>query len=166
MSVSLSLLLKKGQPWAKRSRYSFNKSDMSDSLLIRVNRSQKSIDLLEKNCIFRMFFTAFPLFMPKSKSLLLLLLCCSFLKSERNNSLSSLFTKKRLWANHSHHSLQKSDHDGSDSLFFKNESLFRSQKTSDSLKKPKSEFPTLARSHLFREYLRENEAFSKTSLAC
>ena len=35
--------------------------------------------------------------------------------------------------------------DESDSLFEKSKSLFRSQKTSDSLKKPKSECPTLGR---------------------
>ena len=53
-------------------------------------------------------FTAFSLFMPKSKSLLSLFALL-------------LFTKKRLWAIHSCHSLKKSD----------------------SLKKLKSEFPTL-----------------------
>ena len=62
--------------------------------------------------MFWQFFTAFSLFMPKSKL------------------LPSLFIKE-----------QNSD------LFFGKEgltiSLFRSQKTSDSLKKPKSEFPTL-----------------------
>ena len=50
-------------------------------------------------------------------------------RATMSDSLPSLF------------SLQKSDR--SDLLFFKSTSLFRSQKTSDSLKKPMSEFPTL-----------------------
>ena len=38
----------------------------------------------------------------------------------------------------------KNKSDGSDLLFFKSKSLFDSQKTSDSLKKPKSKYPHLA----------------------
>ena len=58
----------------------------------------------------------------------------------------SLDRKKKLLKEqtviHKGCSLQKSD--GSDSLFFKSKSLFRSQKASESLEKPMSEFQTLA----------------------
>ena len=64
--------------------------------------------------------------------------------------LTSLFTKEQLWAIHSGCSLQKGG--GNDSLFFTSESLFRSQKTSESLEKPLSEFPTLD-TILFKIYL-------------
>ena len=123
-SELLSLLLKK--------------SDRSDSLVIPVNCSPKreicSTKLIFFLCFWQ-FFTAFPLFMPRREL---------------------LFTKERLWANRSHPSLQKSDHerfaqvaqcswqksDGKD-FFFTSKSLFRSQKTSNSLKKLMSKFPTL-----------------------
>ena len=58
----------------------------------------------------------------------------SFLKSDLSELLLLLFTKKQQWAIRSGLSWQKND--GSDLLF-------RSQKTSESLKKPISEFPTL-----------------------
>ena len=89
---------------------------MSVVLVIWANRSQKRAlrsKKIEKNHIFRrfwQFFTAFPLFMPKSKSLMLL-----FFKEQRehfahsslykratvSDSLRSLMTKERLWAFHS-----------------------------------------------------------------
>ena len=61
---------------------------------------------------------------------------------KRRDTLLSPFLGSRA-----NRSLQKRD--GSDSLFFRRESLFRSLKTSDSLEKLTSEFPTLPLSFLF-----------------
>ena len=87
--------------------------------MIRANHSQKRANNLKNSH----FLYVFPLFTPKSKS------------------FPSLFTKERLWAICLDPSCQKSN--GNDELFFTGESLLRSQKTSDSLEKPMSEFPTL-----------------------
>ena len=111
-----------------------------------------SIELLEKNCVFGCFWLLSPLFVPKKE-----LLPCSSLHR-------SLKKKAMAGALRSHHSLQKSDHEQiapiafykratmsdllpfslqksfwRDSIFFKCESLFRSQKTSDLLKNRKIE---------------------------
>ena len=70
------------------------------------------------------------------------------LKSHGSDSLSALFTKELLWANLSHRSLQKSDRE--QFVLFQEWIailIFCSQKTIDSLKKPKSEFPTLVVRH-------------------
>ena len=84
-----------------------------------------------------MFFTAFPLFMPKSESLLSLFdPLLFFINSDRSDLLQSLFTKEQLWANRSCRSLQKS-------YSFMSKSLFRSQKMSNLLEEPKSKCPTL-----------------------
>ena len=79
--------------------------------------------------------------------------------SDLSDSLPSLITKEGTLRIHSHPSLQKTDHErfaqvahawqkrsGGDLVFFTSESLFRSQKTSESLKKPMSKFPTLPKS--------------------
>ena len=95
------------------SRNSLKKSDLSDAIVIQWFAPKK----LYFSPFFWQFFTTFPLFMPKSKSLLSLF-------------AMSLFFKER-WEQFA--------------LFHKQIaiSLFCSQKTSDSLKKPKSEFPTV-----------------------
>ena len=95
------------------SRNSLKKSDLSDAIVIQWFAPKK----LYFSPFFWQFFTTFPLFMPKSKSLLSLF-------------AMSLFFKER-WEQFA--------------LFHKRIaiSLFCSQKTSDSLKKPKSEFPTV-----------------------
>ena len=138
----------------KRVNCSLKKSGVSDLLVIRVNRSQRTSELLAKNeqiackeranrlknSYFCMFLTNFPLFMPKSKSLPPII--GSFSESVLSDSLPLLFTKEQPWAIVSGRSWQKSD--GSHSLFFTSESLFCSQKMSESLEKPMSVFPTLA----------------------
>ena len=88
---------------------SFLKSNMSDSLVIPVNHSQKTINLLNfLNIFFMCFSLLFPFFSSRSS------LLCSFLKSDRSNLLY-----KRVAV--------------SESLFFRSKLLFRSQKTGDSL---------------------------------
>ena len=90
--------------------------------------------------MFLTVFYCFPLFMPKSEWLPSLfvpsdwsdLLLSLFTTGDHEQIVNSLITKERLCM--------------SDSLFFHEHitiSLFRSQKTSDSLIKPKSKFPTL-----------------------
>ena len=115
--------------------------------------------LAQKIHIFHMFFIVFslllPSFMPKSESLKLLFAQSLFFKEQRERfalvhlykraiaikSLPLPFTTERLWAFRSGRSWQKSN--GSNSLFFTSESLFHLQKTSNSLEKAMSEFPTL-----------------------
>ena len=83
----------------------------SDSLVIQANRSKKTSDWL-KNNIFSFVLTVFqfpPFLCSRVNFSNLTLLSHSFLKSDRSDSLSSLFKKKRPLANHSRHSLQKSD---------------------------------------------------------
>ena len=70
-----------------------------------------------------MFFTAFPLFMPKRESFLSLFALLLFFLRVKGATCSRCSLKRATMK----------------------ESLFRSQKTSDLLKKPKSEFPTLVR---------------------
>ena len=104
MSESLSLLFTKEWLWANRSSRSLQKSAseqialkffqkksyISDSLVIRANCSWKTV-------FFVCFLQFFPLFMPKSESLLALFL-------ERWEQ----FFKERPWANRSRCSLRKS----------------------------------------------------------
>ena len=143
----------KEQPRANCSGHSWQNSDCEQfaqvTLFLWVTwaNGSKTSDLLEKNRknrFFLMFFTVFPLSLPKSKS-------------SNCSSLSHSFVKEQPWANRSGHSVQNSNReqfaqvaqcswqksDGSNLLFFTSESLFRSQKTSDSLQKPMSKFPTL-----------------------
>ena len=63
-------------------------------------------------------------FLPKSESLLSLFAQSLFLKSNRSDLLSSLFTKKQQWANRSRCSLQKSNCERI--TLSKSKSLFRS----------------------------------------
>ena len=131
---------------------------MGDSPVLQENRFQKWA-ICSKKFIFFVcfwqFFTAFPLFMPKSESLPSLFAQSLFFKElqERfalvtlykratmRESLPTLFTKERPWAIGSFRSWQKRDR--SDLFFFTGESLFSLQKSSDLLVKPMSEFPTL-----------------------
>ena len=88
MSESLLLLFTKEQPWVNRYLCSFKKSDMSNLLVIRANRFQKQMIHLKKIIFFVclwQFFTVFPLFMPKSKSLLSLFTPSLFLNSNGSN---------------------------------------------------------------------------------
>ena len=110
MSDLLPTFLTKEWLWANCS------CDMSDSLMIWVNRSQKWAICLK---VFHSF--------------------SSFLCPRAKRAIRS--TKEGPWPNRSGHSWQKSYR--SDSLFFTRESLFCSQKRSNSLKKPLSEFQTL-----------------------
>ena len=146
-SKSISSLFYKRATMRESLSSLLKRSDESDSPLIWVNRSKKTSYSLKKNCIFCKCFTTFPLFMPRGNRSLL---HSSFLESDGSNSLSSLFTKEqpwenrsftieRLWAFHSHCFLQKRDGSVSKSLFCS----FAHKKTSDSLEKPKSKFPTL-----------------------
>ena len=114
------MLFTKEQPWA------------SELLFC----SQKTSDLLEKILFipcFYQFFTAFPLFRPKSKSLPMLFVRSLFFKEQRewfalvalykrvtvSELLLSLFTKEQPWAVCSRCSLQKSGgSDSPESLFF------------------------------------------------
>ena len=69
--------------------------------MMQANRSQKTSDLLEK---IRVFFTAFPPLMPKSKSLLSLFALSRFFKERREwFALVTLFKR----GNCSRRSLQK-----------------------------------------------------------
>ena len=106
-------------------------------------RSQKTSDSPRKKVVFfiMFFFTVFPLFMPKSE--LLSSLFADSLFTKEQITLVTLFKRANLsdslWS-----LLTKEQHDQF-ALFPERIaiSLFRSQKTSDLLKKPKSEFPTL-----------------------
>ena len=110
-----------------------------------------------------MFLTVVLILCPRANRSHSSLLSCSFLKSNESNSLTSIFLKratisesllsliKKEWQSAicSSHPLQKSDL----AICSKKEqnalSLFCSQKMSNSLKKPKSEFPTLGGTHIF-----------------
>ena len=70
MSKSILSFFTKKWPWANRSQISFKKSDVSDSLVIRVNRSQKTSNLLQKKTYFSYDFDSYsPFLCQKSKSL-------------------------------------------------------------------------------------------------
>ena len=96
MSNSLSLLFKKERSWANRSCCSLLKSDMIELLSDMIKSLSKNERFAWKICIFCMFLTVFPLFMPKSEALLLLF-------------AHLLFFKELPWAIRSCHSLQKSE---------------------------------------------------------
>ena len=156
-NLLLSLFTKE-QPWANCSCCSVKRA----TWVIRPCFKRiafKNERFAQKNLFFFIFFlqffTAFPLFMPKSESLPSLFAQSLFFKElqERfalvtlykratmRESLPTLFTKERPWAIGSFRSWQKRDR--SDLFFFTGESLFRLQKSSDLLVKPMSEFPTL-----------------------
>ena len=147
MSESLSSLFTKERLWASCCCCSFQKSDreriildllkksdVSDSIVIQANRSKKRAIRWKKR-----FFCRFsPFLCQKSKSLPSLFTQSLFLKEwqeqfalialyKRANvgeSLTSFFTKEWLWAIRSGRLWQKSN--GSNSLFFTSELLFRS----------------------------------------
>ena len=107
MTVSNCLFKKEQCEWFAR--------DLSESL---ANNEQ----FAHKICMFHMFLTVFPLFYAQERIAPVAL--CSFLKSKLSDLLPLLFTKEGPWATRSGCSWQKSD--GSNSLFFASESLFRS----------------------------------------
>ena len=80
--------------------------------------------LLSKTPCSSLLFPFLSSFMPKNESLLSLFALLLFLKSNRSESLSSLFKKEWPGTNCSHCSLKKSDK--SDSLFENSDLLFRS----------------------------------------
>ena len=131
-------LFKKEWPWVTCSCHSLQKSDESDllsSLVIVMSdllfRSLKMSDSLKKNSsISPCFLLLFPFLCPRTNHSRCSSLCRSFLKSNGSNLLSSFFTKER----------QEQNRFGKERITIL---LFRSQKTSNSLKKPKSEFSTL-----------------------
>ena len=148
MSESLLLLFKK-KLWAICSCPSWQKSDgsellslllkksdRSDSHVIPVNRSPKreicSTKLIFFLCFWQFFYCFSPFYAQERIAL--------YKRATVSQSLPSLFTKEWPWAIRSGCSWQKSD--GKD-FFFTSESLFCSQKTSNSLEKLMSKFPTL-----------------------
>ena len=99
---------------------SFKKSDISYSLVIRANRSQKTSDSLKKKHFIVCFGQFFPIFMSKSESLPSLFAQSLFFKEpweryalvaleKRGILIPSLFTKEKLRAIRSRCSWQKSD---------------------------------------------------------
>ena len=104
----------------------------------------KNKQFAQKNVHFLYVFYCFPPFYAQERitPIARFALVALYKRTTVSESLLSFFTKERLKAICSRRSVQ--NRDGSNSLFLKKESLFRSQKTSDSLKKPKSEFPTLS----------------------
>ena len=92
-------------------------------IFIELSKTSDWLDKIIFWYIFDSFSLIFPFFMPKSK-LLPSSLSWSFLKSDRSESLSLLFTKEQPWGIHSRRSLQKRDR--SDLLFFSSKFLFRS----------------------------------------
>ena len=97
MSNLLLWLFTKKWQWANHSRHSLQKSDMSDSLIfwkritLLLFHSQKTSNWLEKcvalTMLLRVFFTAFNLFIPKSKLLPSLFAPSLILKSHWSDSL-------------------------------------------------------------------------------
>ena len=112
-----------------------------------------------KFLFFVCFWQFFPFFMPRANCFCCSPLICSFFierlyrfasvalykRATVNDLLRSLITKEWPWAIHSGCSWQKRDR--SDSLIFTSKSLFCSKKTSESLEKPMSKFPTLPVPH-------------------
>ena len=161
--ISLAALYKRATR-ANRFRHSLKKSDMSDSLMIWANCSQKRVIGSTKKLYFLMFLTIYeffhcfsPLFCPRVNCSSLSLLSCSR-RSLRKTYLWGNCSSLSLFSL-SFHALYKipivSDLLPSlfkperKSKFFLSEPLFRSQKTSDSLEIPKSEFPTLEQLYLW-----------------
>ena len=101
----------------------FKKRDVSDLLINRANRLQKNKRFSWKIRILCVILTIFPpLLCPRANCSRLSSLICSFLKSNLNDLLPSLFTKDQserfaqvtqtkelLWAIRSHRSLKKSE---------------------------------------------------------
>ena len=153
--------------WANRERIAlvalYKRATKENRSCCSLKRVTRVIRLWFEQIIFFLldsFSLLFPFLCPRANHSHLSSLSCSFLKSNESNgsdSLSSLFTKEWLWANCSSHSLQKSNREQFVPIALKKEqnsaslvflewialSLFRSQKTSDSLEKAMSELPTL-----------------------
>ena len=92
MSESLLSLFTKEQPWVNRARRLLKKRDLSDS---RESFSKESDSLVK---IFVSFSLLFPFLCPRANRSSSSSLSHSFLKSNGNDSLPSLFTKERPWA--------------------------------------------------------------------
>ena len=127
-SLFLSMLIKKERPWANHSRCSLKKSDRERITIValykRVSWVNRSLAFLKKSDMS-------DLLMIRANSLQKIVIhITSYKKATMSDSFRSLFKKKR-----------KSE------LFVFSEwialSLFCSQKKSNLLKEPKSEFPTL-----------------------
>ena len=88
---------------------SLKQSDMSDSLVIPGNCSQKREISSNKFIFLHIFLTVFPFLCPRANCSRSSLLRCSFVKSDRSDLFSSLFTKEWLWANCSNRSWKKSN---------------------------------------------------------
>ena len=127
MSELFSSLFTKEQPWANRSRCSFKKKDCEPIVLVALKKRATSvIHLWFKQIAFKkwaictrlyfsyvswQFFSAFPLFMPKSESLLSLFAQPLFFKEQQecfalialykgvtiSNLLPSIITNERPW---------------------------------------------------------------------
>ena len=148
---------------------------MSDSLSSLFKMSDHELIAISLFCwkkfvfftCFWQFFTVFPLFMPKSESLPSLFVpllffkvrqnsCCSLQKSD-HEQIAPLAIYKRATVSNSIPSLFTKELREQFTLFQERIAilLFRSQKTSDSLEKPKSEFPTLISSNSNRSIFTE-----------
>ena len=122
-----NLLYTKERPWANRYRSSLQKIDVSN--------------FLEKFLFLECFWQFFPFSCPRANCSFALLKRATWVIHSRqsiqratvSDSLTSLFNKERK-----SYSLQKNE--------WIVISLFRSQKTSNLIEKPKSKFPTLVRS--------------------
>ena len=121
------ITLKKRVSLSKLLSISFKKSYISGLLVIWANRSKKMSNLLEKKRF--LYFLKdcpqfFPLFMPKSQSLQSLFALSLPWLFKKERPLPSLFKKERQER----------------FIRFTSDSLFHSEKTSNSLKKPMLEF--------------------------
>ena len=142
MSDLLSSVFNKRCAWANRSRQSLKKSDNEQIALVALYKRatvSESLFTKERPWVNRSWFSG------KNLYILYVFHCFSLFMPNREllPSLFALwlFTKEWPWVICSRCSLHKSN--ASDLLFFKSTLLFRSKRTSNSLEKPKREFPTL-----------------------
>ena len=123
-----SLSLQKGDRERIALDFFKKKSDHSDLLVNRANRSKKTGDSFEK----RIFLYVLDIFHP-------------FYAKERLRANRSCYRERFAPVS------RGKKRDRSDSFFFTSQSLFCSQKTSDSLQKTMSEFPILHNHSSFRD---------------
>ena len=142
MSDLLSSVFNKRCAWANRSRRSLKKSDSEQIALVALYKRatvSESLFTKERPWVNRSWFSG------KNLYILYIFHCFSIFMPNREllPSLFALwlFTKEWPWVICSRCSLHKSN--ASDLLFFKSTLLFRSKRTSNSLEKPKREFPTM-----------------------
>ena len=119
MNKQLLLLFTKERLWANLFKRSLKKSDVSKSLW-------KNKQFAQKNVHFLYVFYCFPPFYAQERitPIARFALVALYKRTTVSESLLSFFTKERLKAICSRRSLQ--NRDGSNSLFLKKESLFRS----------------------------------------